>query len=111
MKPRFALLAILSLFVGLFMCDTTYNWGIQKLCGEPDGERKLFIDSLNRTHAELLVVKQIPCYYDYLEVRCKTTISEKLLDSIDSSAQTFGWIEVLIYNPKGLLIRGETGSM
>ena len=111
MKRRFTLLAILFLFIGLFMCDTTYNWGIQKLCGEPDGTRKLFIDSLNRMHAEVFVVKQVPCYYEYLEVKCKTEVSEKVLDSIDSSARTLGWIEVLVYNSKGLLIRGETGSM
>jgi len=111
MKRRFVLLAILSLFVGLFMCDTTYTWGIQKLCGELNGERKLFIDSLNQIHAKLIVVTQVPCYYDYLEVQYKTEVSEKVLNSIDSSAQSLGWIEGLVYNSKGLLIRGETGSM
>ncbi len=109
MKRKLILLAIIAFVFGLFMCDTT--WGIEKFCGEPEGKRKVFIDSLNHVHAKVLVVKEVPCYFGYLEVRCKREVSEKLLDSIGSSAQALGWIEVLVYNTEGFLIRGETGSM
>lgn len=108
------LVGFVLLFVLLFSFlwfNRPYNWFIQKMCDEPTGVRKEFIDRINKQYQGQLIVKQVPCYADYLELRCKKNVSKEIMDRIDSSAATLDWIETLIYNEKDSLIRGETGSM
>jgi hypothetical protein len=111
MKKRYLVLAIFILFLCAFLNDTSYSWMVDKFCGEPVGVQKKFIDSLNRKHRMVLIAKQVPCYPGYLEVRCKTDVSEFVLNDIDSTAKNLHWVEVLIYDTRDILIKGDTGSM
>jgi len=88
-------------------CDSA----TQQLCGELTGARKSYAAALNMAYAQRLHVEQIPCYPNYLRVACLTQVADTALDSIESSARRFGWDEVLVYDQKGELLRGNVGSM
>ena len=81
------------------------------MCGEPEGEQKVFIDSLNVFYANRLVIKQVPCYPGYIQANLKTDITKEILDSIEVACKENQWAEFLVYDKEGNLIRGNTGSM
>jgi hypothetical protein len=101
-------IVVSTLLLWLFAsCD----WADKVVCGEPTGEHKGFIDRVNQQYAGKLTVEQVPCYPGYLQVNCKTSVADELLDEIASSARKLDWIEMLVYDKNNKLIRGETGSM
>jgi len=81
------------------------------MCGEPEGKEKLFIDSINNVYQDQLIVKQVPCYPGYIRADLKTDLSKETLDTIEYSCKHNQWIEFLVYDKNGNLIRGDVGSM
>ncbi|SDL26069.1 hypothetical protein SAMN05421823_10541 [Catalinimonas alkaloidigena] len=88
-------------------CDQVIRYG----CGELTGERKAFVERLNASQVGRLEAAPVPCYDDYLEVRCQQEIPAAFWPKLDSLAAALGWQEVLVYDRTGTLIRGHTGSM
>ena len=95
------------LAAALSACDTLTT----EICGELSGDHKAYVVRVNYAYKSRLQVQQVPCYPGYLQVKCWSTVSSKTLDSIEVSASTLGWMEVLVYNHQGDLVRGNTGSM
>ena len=102
------------MFILLFnSCD----WVEKKLCGEPEGELKTFIGTFNEQHSDQIVLKQVACYPGYAQVNLKIDLEIELMDRLESEILNFRinqktvFVEVLIYDPKGVLKRGNTGSM
>jgi hypothetical protein len=58
-----------------------------------------------------LHVEQVPCYPDYLQLKCMSAVLSSTIDSIEVTARPLGWIKVLVYDRNNILIRGNTGSM
>ena len=84
---------------------------VRTFCGELTGERKGFVEKINAEQRGKLEVTQVPCYSDYLQVHCTEEIPATYWQRFDSLAATLGWIEVLVYDRRGNLIKGNTGSM
>jgi hypothetical protein len=82
------------------------------LCGEPQGRKKIFIDSVNQKWAGKLILKQVPCYPGYIQINLTQDVDNAELSIIESSfGETVEWAELLVYNKNGKLIRGDKGSM
>lgn len=82
-----------------------------KICGEPEGKEKVFIDSINVIYKNRLVIKPVPCYPGYIQANLKADVSNETLDSIQIACRPYQWIEFLVYDKKGNLIRGNVTSM
>jgi hypothetical protein len=103
-----------TLYIFVFMCTLTIlgcDAMTKKMCGEPEGKEKVFIDSLNVFYTNRLIIKQVPCYPGYIQANLQTDISKEILDTIEGSCRENQWIEFLVYDKDGKLIRGNTGSM
>lgn len=87
------------------------NYFTKKMCGEPEGREKVFIDSLNLVYLNRLIIKQVPCYPGYIQANLKTDVSKEILDNIEIACRKYQWIEFLVYDKNGSLIRGNVGSM
>jgi hypothetical protein len=84
----------------------------KKMCGEPEGKEKAFLDAVNVKYANRLVIKQIPCYSGYIQTNLKTDVSNAVLDSIEKACKDNQWtLEFIVYDKDGKLIRGNVGSM
>ncbi|WP_128396931.1 hypothetical protein [Botryobacter ruber] len=100
------LIAIMLIF-SLSSCD----WLTEKMCGEPKGDLRDFIQSVNTHYAESLELQQVPCYPNYAQITLKKEVNAKTLDSLDVELRRYDFTEVLVYNQNNKLIRGNTGSM
>lgn len=89
---------------------TFYCCDVKKFCGEPIGKEKEFIDSLNTVYSNQLTVEQVPCYPGYLKATLYYDISDSIIESIDKIVKK-RYVEFLVYNKKGKLVKGDTGSM
>lgn|ERR1700741_4274131 len=81
------------------------------VCGEPEGEEKQFIDSLNLVFQNKLIIEQVPCYPGYIQAHLKTSVPNETLDSINAVCRNKNYIEFLVYDKEGNLIRGSIISM
>ena len=94
-------------YVFFASCDSTVKY----ICGEPEGKEKAFIDSLNFVYQEQLTFEQVPCYPGYLQATLHKDISSVNLDSVEVVIKKNKYVEFLVYDEKGSLIRGDRGSM
>jgi hypothetical protein len=100
----FILIAVVATIIS---CDTVDK----KVCGDPQGQQKKFIDSLNKQHGGQISFEQVPCYPGYLQAHLKVDVPQDLLDSINVVRRQNQWVEFLVYDKKGKLVMGTTGSM
>jgi hypothetical protein len=84
---------------------------IRYACGELIGERRQYVADINMAYIRQLYAEQVPCYPDYLQLNCVSSVPSSIIDSIEATARPLGWIEVLVYDRNNILIRGNTGSM
>lgn len=102
---------LLCLFLGmiflfLFSCDST----IEKFCGEPKGDEKIFVDALNVKYGGIMLAKPIPCYPGYFQIDLKVEVDSVIINYFDRILRE-RYVEVLIYDKSKKLIRGNVGSM
>ena len=83
----------------------------QIICGTPQGEEKVFMDSLNSVYQDVFVGQPTLCYPGYYELHIKTELDSTRLLHLDSLLKTKGYIELLVYDTDGELIWGDAGSM
>ena len=95
------------LFIGLSSCD----FFTKKMCGEPKGEMKVLMDSINNANKERFLSKPVPCYPGYYQINLITEIDPSYLDEVEQVLKKNGFIEVLVYNKNNELVRGNVGSM
>ena len=78
----------------------------------PTTEQKAFMDSVNLKFKEKLTIKHVPTYNDYMYIYLKSDYDKNLVDSLENSyKQTIGFVEFLVHDKDGKLIRGTHGSM
>jgi hypothetical protein len=78
----------------------------------PTTEQQTFMDSVNLKFKDKLTIKHVPTYDDYMHVYLKNDYNKNLIDSLENAyTQTLGFVEFLVYDKEGKLIRGSYGSM
>ncbi len=78
----------------------------------PTTEQQAFMDSVNFKFKDKLTIKYVPTYHDYMYVYLKNYYDKNLIDSIENAyKQTIGFVEFLVHDKEGNLIRGSNGSM
>lgn len=95
----------------IILIASSCDWAINKFCGEPTGDLKEYIDSINHKYPDKLIMSQVPCYPGYAQVDLLRNLSESTIDSIENNFEKIHFREVLIYDRDNNLIRGNTGSM
>lgn len=81
------------------------------VCGQADGKEKLLIDSITLNYKGKLSLKEVDCYPGYMQVNLNGEVGQTTLDSIVAVCKKNRYVEIVIYNHKGDLIQGNTGSM
>lgn len=70
------------------------------------------MDSVNLKFKGKLTIKHVPTYDDYMYVYLKSDYDKNLIDSLENAyKQTIGFVEFLVHDKNGDLIRGTYGSM
>jgi hypothetical protein len=82
-----------------------------KMCPEPQGDEKAFLDSLNSHYKDQLTVSHVACHPGYIQVHLEQDLPEDAINSIECSCREYVWNEVLIYDKNGKLIRGSVATM
>src|SRR4051812_23104942 len=100
MGHKFILAAIIFL-VGLTSCDSF---------APPATEQKTFMGSVNLKFKDKLTIEHVPTYSDYMNVKLKGDYDKKLIDSLENAyKQTISFVEFLVHDRDGKLIRGSFG--
>lgn len=100
---------LLMLLFFSFLCSC--EWSERLICGEPTGDLKIFIESVNNNHSATLSLKQVPCYPGYAQRDLKEYSSSEFIDSLVQEIRRHSFVEVLVYDKEKKLIIGDTGSM
>lgn len=66
------------LFFGLSTCD----FFTEKVCGRPNGEIKILMDSINNANKGRLWGKPVPCYPGYYKINLMTEIDSSKIENI-----------------------------
>jgi hypothetical protein len=91
---------------------TFFGCNTDIVCGHPEGKKKAFIDSVNSKFKDNLVIKDVPCYSDYMQLDLKNDYDKNIIDSIEKAyIETVNYAEFMVYDKNGKLIRGNIGSM
>ena len=83
----------------------------QLFCGKPQGEEKVFMDSLNSVYKDVFVGKPTPCFPGYYELHLKTELDSTTMMYLDRLLQSKGYVELLVYDVDGALVWGNNESM
>ena len=103
------ILFTLTFMVTITSCGNTVD---KALCGEPEGKQKEFIDKANLQYKDQFVVRHVSCYTDYMRVDIKANYTKTIIDSLENAyCKQINFVEFLVYDKDGKLIRGNTGSM
>jgi hypothetical protein len=90
---------------------TQCNYVTKKMCGEPAGRQKEFIDSLNAVYKDRLTIEEVPCYPGYIQAFLKVDSSQVAFEEFEQATIKEGYVEFLVYDKDKKLIMGNTGSM
>mgnify|MGYP001283420036 CR=1 FL=1 len=70
------------------------------------------MSSVNLKFEGRLTIKHVPTYNDYMYIYLKSDYDKNLIDSLEKSyKQTIGFVEFLVHDKDGKLIRGTYGSL
>lgn len=70
------------------------------------------MDSVNLKFKDKLTIEHVPTYNSYMYIYLKSDYNKNLIDSLENSyKQTIGFVEFLVHDKDGKLIRGTYGSM
>ncbi len=87
---------LVIVFVVAVFLLTQSNFFTKKLCGESTPQQLAVIDVINKEFPDVIIVKAIPCYNEYLEVSLqKDSIPTAMINDINTLITTkyknLGW--------------------